>query len=199
MSNLFVFQPVQKAVVRATFWSYLATIRKWDQVKGTSGRSVLFSVISYNSAITLVFLQSTKGALEENKLVITWRSDLRSGIPEALFLTLTLRYCRWGTQLCVPNLGLLSGEKRLIVFVSHLLQKGAENRHLKHLEFVFIGAESWHNPRSSSCWLLFRPRFIRQKDVTLWTLYPAACGGALSRQSFLTFGCSLGQRRLGAE
>lgn len=36
------------------------SVRKWAKVRGTHGGSVLFSIISYDNVITLVFLQSTK-------------------------------------------------------------------------------------------------------------------------------------------
>ena len=144
MSNLFISQPVHKAVVRVTFWSYLATIRKWDQVKGPSGCSVLFSVISYDNVITLIFLQSTKvphrncGNMKKWTEVQDSRGLVLNIDPETVSLRKVIMCAeplfarRWkeNDSFCFPS-----------------AQKGTENRYLKHLEFVLIGAESWHNPR----------------------------------------------------
>lgn len=71
--------------------------------------------------------------------VKTWKSELRSRTLEALFLILTLGYlCVTEEDKCVLYLYLLNCEKRMLVFVSYLLQKETENRYLKHLEFPFL-------------------------------------------------------------
>lgn len=79
----------------------------------------------------------------------TWKSELRSRTLEALFLMLTPGYLGVTEEdKCVLFLYLLNCEKRILVFVSYLLQNETKNRYLKVSGVsVFIGAESWTNPQ----------------------------------------------------
>lgn len=91
-------------------------------------------MIIHDNVITLIFLQNTKYSNCENM-----ESELRSRTLEALFLMMTPGYLDVTEEdKCVLFLYLLNCEKRVLVFVSYLLQNETKNRYLKHLEFPFL-------------------------------------------------------------